>query len=248
MEKKTDLDIEKLIQWLEGVKNLDLPEYKGLPTIPLYMEQVTSYVNDVLTPLTPVGSESGNLTSFMVNNYVKAKIIQEPNGKKYDRDHIGYLMAINTLKNVLSMNELALLVKMDKEVSTDKSILYHFFRLMVQNVGKNVGDKTLTHVVNFYKRYQKDKEAGNKDAEKMLKDSLGLIAFRLGVKASLEERISEAILSTLGEKMVGEDVLREAKNRGKKETKLSIKNSEIEAERAARILEVEEPKKKREKK
>jgi hypothetical protein len=85
MEKEA----QELLKWLDDVTKYQLPTYDQLPHVPLYMEQVVGYINDVLGPLTP--DEKKQLTSFMVNNYVKAKMIQEPDKKKYGENQLGYL-------------------------------------------------------------------------------------------------------------------------------------------------------------
>ena len=94
-----DEELKKLQDWLESASLYELPSYKELPTVPLYMEQVVGYINKTLAPLSPHDSEI--LTSYMVNNYVKAKIIKEPERKKYNEVHLGYLLAICSLKNCL---------------------------------------------------------------------------------------------------------------------------------------------------
>ena len=116
-----DEELTKLKEFLEKASSFELPSYDYLPTVPLYMEQVISYVNSILAPLS--NDDKQLLTSFMVNNYVKAKIIAEPTKKKYNVDHLGYLLAISLLKNVLNMSDISLIIGMDKEVTTDKVVL-----------------------------------------------------------------------------------------------------------------------------
>ena len=41
-------DFKELIKYIKSLDGYKLPEYKDLPQIPLYMEQVVSYVNDTL--------------------------------------------------------------------------------------------------------------------------------------------------------------------------------------------------------
>ena len=61
MENKSS--IEELIKQIESFK---LPGYKDLPEIPLYMEQVVSYVKEALGIL---GNNNDiSITPFMINN------------------------------------------------------------------------------------------------------------------------------------------------------------------------------------
>ena len=85
-------DTAELEKWIKEVGSFSLPQFKELPNVELYMEQVLSYINSSLAIFSDDPRKV--LTSFMVNNYVKAGMIPEPKKKKYDREQIGYLMAI----------------------------------------------------------------------------------------------------------------------------------------------------------
>jgi hypothetical protein len=79
--------------------------------------------------------------------------LKEPTKKKYTNDHLGYLLAITTLKRVLSMSEISMLIEMDKDVSTDKSVLYGFFKVMAKDIlqesAAKVSDKTNSFVATY---------------------------------------------------------------------------------------------------
>ena len=79
----------------------------------------------MLASLSP--SEAKPLTSFMVNNYVKAKMVKEPEKKRYSKDQIGYLIAITLMKTTVSMSEMATLLKLDQGVSPNKETVYRFW-------------------------------------------------------------------------------------------------------------------------
>jgi hypothetical protein len=190
-----DKEIEKLQSWLKIAASYELPSFKELPTVPLYMEQVVGYINQKLSPLTPIDTQL--LTSFMVNNYVKAKILKEPNNKKYNVEHLGYLLALTTLKRTLSMSEISLLIEMDKDVSTDKSVLYGFFKVMMKDILQETARKTENKTNSFVVRYAKDKKNNPIQADMDLRDSLGLIALRLSIQASVNQALAEVILTAI---------------------------------------------------
>ena len=185
-----DKEIEALSEWLTKSKDFQLPSFKELPTVPLYMEQVVSYINDTLTPLLS-GDDASKLTSFMVNNYVKAKIIKEPDRKKYNEEHLGYLLAICFLKRTLSMSELSLLIQMDADASSDKSVLYRFFRNMLSDITHDVAAKNEFHLEDFHNVYKGLAKKDSEKASKFMADSLALMALRLSVKASVYSLISK---------------------------------------------------------
>ena len=78
-----------------------------LPDIPLYMDQVLSYMERQ----TIRADESDTLTSAMVNNYTKSGLVPRAEGKKYNREHLAYLTAICVLKQVLSAKDIGLLFR-----------------------------------------------------------------------------------------------------------------------------------------
>ena len=91
------------------------PRWEQLPGIALYMDQVTGYLNEVFSPLCPPGEEK-LLTKAMVNNYVKQKVMEPPTNKKYGRTHVAQLLVICALKQVLSIQEVARLIRMQAQL------------------------------------------------------------------------------------------------------------------------------------
>ncbi len=84
-------------------------DWEQIPDIDLYMDQVISYMGRQHIGLAPEGDE--NLTSAMINNYIKSGLLPRAKGKRYSREHIGYLTAICLLKQVLSVSETGILLK-----------------------------------------------------------------------------------------------------------------------------------------
>ena len=76
--------------------------WEKLPDIPLYMDQVVSYLARQSVSL----DESDTLTPAMINNYIKDGLIARAHGKKYDQEHLGLLTAISALKQALSVREM----------------------------------------------------------------------------------------------------------------------------------------------
>ena len=222
-----DKELEELQSWLRAASVFELPSYKELPTVPLYMEQVVDYINTILEPLKT--SDKDVLTSFMVNNYVKADILEEPLKKKYINDHLGYLLAINTLKRVLSMSEISMLIEMDKDVSTDKSVLYGFFKVMAKDILQQSASRVSHKVDSFVNSYERELDARDPKAEQNLRDRLGLIALRLAIQASVNTIISQIILDEIGKNVHGEKVYQFESTPGhhelRRENKISLAQS-----------------------
>ncbi len=97
-------------QYARQALDFHCPRWAQLPDIALYMDQITGYINDIFRPLCQNSSEP-LLTKAMVNNYVKLRVIRPPEKKKYDREHLAYLIAICALKQVFSIPEISMLLR-----------------------------------------------------------------------------------------------------------------------------------------
>lgn len=228
--------IKELQKWLETASSYELPAWNNLPAVPLYMEQVIQYINDSLKPLSP--NDKYTLTSFMVNNYVKAGMIKMPDKKKYNVEHLGYLFAITTLKETLSMSELNLLIDMDGQISNDKSLLYGFFRTMSKDVTQEKA-KAVKEKMDVYERgYLRDKKNKNPKAEDNLRGGVALTAFRLAIQSQVDKLISEALINALADDMHGPKERALENIPGHKEAERERKISEAESHRLALAKEV----------
>lgn len=94
---------KELIQWSTSLGEFHLPRWEELPNFDLYMDQVINLIEGYLSLLSD-GRESV-LTSAMINNYVKLKLIPKAEKKRYNRQHMAYLIAITILKQVLTITE-----------------------------------------------------------------------------------------------------------------------------------------------
>lgn len=93
-------------------------KWEEIPDIDLYMDQVLSYMSRQ-----HAGLETGeNLTSAMINNYIKKDLLPRAKGKKYNREHIAYLTAICLLKQVLSVADTGRLLSAQIEERSEEEI------------------------------------------------------------------------------------------------------------------------------
>ena len=90
---------------LKGVSEFRLPRYSEIPDVGLYLEQTTKYINSYLEP---IGFE---ITSAMIKNYVKKGLLKNPEQKQYYADHIAHLISVSVLKNVIPLENIAMLFR-----------------------------------------------------------------------------------------------------------------------------------------
>lgn len=110
---------------MEQFINFKMVAEEDIPKIPLYMDQVTGYLDEVFTDLKRQTDEK-ILTKTMINNYVKAGLLESPEKKKYNQDQIKTLMMIYMLKSTVQINEIDAILK----YYGDNSGLYHEFVAM----------------------------------------------------------------------------------------------------------------------
>jgi len=111
-----------------SVKDFRLPRYHEIPNVGLYLEQTTKYITDCLAPLTQAA-----ITGSMVSNYVKRGLVANPVKKQYDREQIAHLIYISVVKSVLSMDDIRLMVRIQKRTYTSQ-VAYDYFCAELENV------------------------------------------------------------------------------------------------------------------
>jgi len=89
----------------EKIADSPLLHYERLPDIDLYVEQMTSYLEDRMGDSVRVSDEK-IITKPMVNNYTKAGLLPRPSQKRYNRDHLISLAYICLLKQSLTFNDI----------------------------------------------------------------------------------------------------------------------------------------------
>ena len=146
-------------------------EWEDIPDIDLYMDQVLSYMKRQHIGL----SVNENLTSAMVNNYVKQKVMPKAKGKRYNRMHIAYLTAICLLKQVVSVGEVGVLL--ESQIKDD-----------------DIG--------GFYEKYtdildEKLSEVDSLINNTMNEEEVSELALRLAISSYAQKLACECLISTL---------------------------------------------------
>lgn len=105
-----------------------LPHWEDLPAIPLYMDQVVLLLNRYLEIFSVVANEDKLITSTMINNYVKMKIIPAPVKKKYSTVHMAYLIMVCILKQTLSISVISQMIPADLTEEEIKAVYASFVK------------------------------------------------------------------------------------------------------------------------
>ena len=116
---------DKLASSLEQFR---LPAYEAIPDVGLYLEQTAKYISDFLAPL-----HMPPITGSMISNYVKKGLIASPVRKQYSREQIAYLIFIAVCKLVMSMDDLHLMMEIQKG-TYPADVAYEYFRKELDRV------------------------------------------------------------------------------------------------------------------
>lgn len=100
---------------IASLGRIDTISADEIPGIDLYMDQLTSFMDERLKKTTRHPETDKILTKTMINNYAKNDLLPPPVKKKYSKDHIILLIFIYYFKSVLSINDIQTLLEPLKE-------------------------------------------------------------------------------------------------------------------------------------
>ena len=103
MPYDNDLVVGKLRRWETYLERYRLPDWEEIPDLGLYMDQVVQYLRQTLSYLPPELKQTQVITAAAINNYVRTRLLPEPQKKKYYRTHIAQLLMIVTLKQTFQL-------------------------------------------------------------------------------------------------------------------------------------------------
>lgn len=171
-----------------------------IPDIQLYMDQVTTFAEDNLSPLKR-NEEDKLLTKTMINNYAKFNLIKPPIKKKYDKDSIINLILIYHLKNIISINDIKTILNNVDEGENQQ--LYEIFTEMQKNNEESFKEE---FTEDFFKLIPQDLDE---------KKAQIFMALMLINQANLRKQVAERLI----DKFLTEEKTGDEKNGKKKAVK-----------------------------
>ena len=112
-------NIEIINDMIKHFEKLDIVKSEDIPDISLYMDQMTSFIDEKLTSFKKEEDDK-LLTKTMINNYTKNKLLPPSDKKKYTKNHVMLLILIYFYKNVLSFADIKRLCDLSIYNSFDK--------------------------------------------------------------------------------------------------------------------------------
>lgn len=173
------------------ISDLDHIRPEDLPSIELYMDQVTTFMESQLDT-TRRHPDDKILTKTMINNYAKNHLLPSPEKKKYNKEHMLLLIFIYYFKNILSINDIQNLLGPITEKyfnHTDKNITYIYEEVFslekgqIENLKKDLFKSVKAAEGTF-------RDAPEEDQDYLVRFSLiCLLSFDVYLKKMLIERL-----------------------------------------------------------
>lgn len=199
MEKKKYTN--EMLQLLRSMQNIEYIHPEDIPNINLYMDQVTSFMDEHLKSSKRFEDDK-ILTKTMINNYTKNKLLPPPEKKKYTSEHVLLLTYIYYLKNFLSIGDIQKILE---------PVTERFFRqdegLSFQDVYQEVVDLAMANIDvqarDIIRKMKKSNEAFADVEDPHDKDLLSkftficMLSFDIWVKKYIIENLVD---DSLGEK------------------------------------------------
>lgn len=172
-------NINKSLQlWLEELDNFELTKYEKLPDIDLYMDQMITYLERQLHTFS-LSSLDKQITSSMINNYVKGDCIPNPIAKKYNKEHIALILEICLLKRAINISDIKQILDSNYQ-NTDFMETYNDFATKATEI---------LHVVS------QETESKLADIEENNQNELLKLALELSLVANANVLIAKRIIS-----------------------------------------------------
>ncbi len=182
---------------LKDFSSMDYIRPTDIPNIDLYMDQVTTFIEDELASMRR-SPEDKTLTKTMINNYTKNHVLPSPNKKKYSREHMLTLILIYYLKSFLSIKDIQSILNpvTEKYFGKENEENLSFYEIYEELVSmqKNAARDLMRDVIHKYNESENYfSDAPKEDQEFLHKFSLVcMLAFDVYIKKMMIEDIIDS--------------------------------------------------------
>ena len=182
---------------LDKIKNIDYIKPKDIPNIELYMDQVTTFMDEHLASTKRYDSDK-ILTKTMINNYAKNDLLPPPVKKKYSKEHMLLLIFIYYFKNILSITDIQNLLTplTEKYFNASEGMNLQDIYNEVFGFEKEQADRLVNDILEEYKKaFTSFSDAPDEDKEFLhLFSFICMLSFDVYVKKLLIEKLVDDIV------------------------------------------------------
>ena len=181
---------------LESISRIDYVKADEIPNIDLYMDQVTTFMNDHMKSSKRYEDDK-ILTKTMINNYAKNELLPPPLKKKYSKEHVMVLIFIYYFKNILSIKDIETLLKPITEnyFHTDKELSFTDLYEEVCSLEKSRIDHLKEDITEIYRTSSETFSDADEENRVFLRlfSFICTLSFDVYVKKQLIEKLVDAL-------------------------------------------------------
>lgn len=181
---------------LESISRIDYVKADEIPNIDLYMDQVTTFMNDHMKSSKRYEDDK-ILTKTMINNYAKNELLPPPLKKKYSKEHVMVLIFIYYFKNILSIKDIETLLKPITEnyFHTDKKLSFTDLYEEVCSLEKSRIDHLKEDITEIYRTSSETFSDADEENREFLRlfSFICTLSFDVYVKKQLIEKLVDAL-------------------------------------------------------
>lgn len=138
---------------LNQMANTDHIRPTDIPDIDLYMDQVTSFMNDRLQKSKRYEDDK-ILTKTMINNYTKNKLLPPPEKKRYSREHMLVLIFIYYFKGFLPLGDIQAILQplTDRFFRSEDDFNIHDIYSEIYEMGKDQISESIHDIMDSFRK------------------------------------------------------------------------------------------------
>ena len=167
-----------------------------IPNIDLYMDQVTSFMNDHLQNSRRFEDDK-ILTKTMINNYAKNKLLPPPIKKRYSKEHLFVLVFIYYMKGFFSLSDIQTILKpvTDRFAESDESLSIEDIYAEVHRLGsEHISDISRDIMNSFHTAANSLEGYDGEDRDTLqLFNFICLLCFDIYLRKQIIERLIDSI-------------------------------------------------------
>lgn len=181
---------------LSSLERIDYIKPKEIPNIDLYMDQVTTFMEEHLQSSKRY-PEDKILTKTMINNYAKNRLLPSPEKKKYSKEHMLLLIYIYYYKGILSIGDIQRLLEplTEKYFRTNGSINMQSIYEEVFSLEKSEVEQMKHDVIKKYKTASNTFPDAPEEEQQFLHifSFICLLSFDVYVKKQVIEKLIDSL-------------------------------------------------------
>lgn len=183
----------EMLDLIRSIHNIDYVSPKDIPDIDLYMDQITTFMDEHLNSSKRFEDDK-ILTKTMINNYTKNALLPPSNKKKYSKEHMILLIFIYYFKNFLSISDIKSILNPISESFFQNNdglnlddIYKEIFDIQLENIDSQVRDI----IRKLKKSNETFEEIEDEDERKKLTNFalICMLSFDIWVKKTIIENI-----------------------------------------------------------